>query len=44
MEHNPCYSMKTLLELCASRFCKEIGKKIFAQRRDEVMRIIFDAG
>jgi hypothetical protein len=33
--------MKTLLELCASRFYKEIGKKI---SRDEVMRNIFDAG
>jgi hypothetical protein len=35
--------MKTLLELCESRFYKEIGMKIFAQRRDEVMRSIFDA-
>jgi len=44
MERNPYYSIKTLLEFYASHFCKEIGKKIFAQRRDEVMRSIFDAG
>jgi hypothetical protein len=43
MEHNPYCLMKTLLELCESRFCKEIGRKISAQRRDEVMRRIFDA-
>jgi hypothetical protein len=36
--------MKTLMELCESHFYKEISRKIFAQRRDEVMRSIFDAG
>ncbi len=44
MECNPYYSMKTLMELCESRFYEEIGRKIFAQQRDEVMRSIFDAG
>jgi len=31
MECNPSCSMKTLLELCESHFCKEIGKKSFTQ-------------
>jgi hypothetical protein len=44
MERNPCCSMKTLLELCVLSFYKEIGRRIFAQRRDEVTRSIFDAG
>jgi hypothetical protein len=32
--------MKTLLELCGSRFYKEIGRKIYG---NEVMKNIFDA-
>jgi hypothetical protein len=44
MECNPNYLMKTLHELCESRLCKEIGKKIFGERRDDVMRNIFDVG
>jgi hypothetical protein len=36
--------MKTLHELCESRFCKEIRKKISGEQRDEVMRSIFDVG
>jgi hypothetical protein len=43
MECNPNYSMKTLRELCESRFCKEIGRKICGEQRDEVMKSIFDA-
>ncbi len=35
--------MKTLRELCESRFCKEIGRKICGEQRDEVMKSIFDA-
>jgi len=44
MERNPYYSMKTLLEFCESCFCKEIGGKIFALQKDEVMMNIFDVG
>jgi hypothetical protein len=44
MEHNPNYSMKTLHELCKSHFCKEIGKKIYGEGKDEVMKKIFDSG
>jgi hypothetical protein len=36
--------MKTLHEFCESRFYEEIGRKIFGERRDEVMRSIFDVG
>jgi len=43
MEHNPSCSMKTFHELCESWFCKEIGRKISGEQRDEVMRNIFDA-
>jgi hypothetical protein len=35
--------MKTFHEFFESQFCKEIGKKIFREQRDEVMRSIFDA-
>ncbi len=38
MERNFSCSMKTLHELCGSHFCKEIGKKIASERRDEVRR------
>jgi len=41
MQCNPNCSMKTFHELCESQFCKEIGKNIFGERRDEVMRSIF---
>jgi hypothetical protein len=34
--------MKIVLELCELGLYKEIGKKIPAQRKDEVMRNIFD--
>jgi hypothetical protein len=44
MERNPSYSMKTLDELCESRFCKGIGKKTSRERRDEDGRRIFEAG
>jgi hypothetical protein len=44
MEHNLSCSMKTLHELCESWFWEEIGWKIFGERRDEVMKNIFDAG
>jgi hypothetical protein len=43
MECNPSYSMKTLDELCESRFCKGIGKKTSGERRDEDGRRIFEA-
>jgi hypothetical protein len=36
--------MKTLLKLCESWFYKEISKRISGERRDEVMKNIFDAG
>jgi hypothetical protein len=36
--------MKMFHELCESLFCKEIGKKISGELRDEVRRTIFDAG
>jgi len=39
---NPRCSIKTLHELCESWLCKEIGKKISGERRDEIMRGIFD--
>jgi len=35
--------MKTLYELYESRFCKEIGRKIVGEQRDEVRRSIFEA-
>jgi hypothetical protein len=38
MEHNPDCSMKTIHELCESRFCEGIGKKIFGERRDGYWR------
>jgi len=44
MERNPYYPMKTLLEFCESCLCKEIGGKIFALQKDEVMMNIFDVG
>jgi hypothetical protein len=44
MEHNFNSSIKTFHELCESRFCKEIGKKIYGERKDEVRRSIFDVG
>jgi len=44
MERNPNYSMKTLDELCESRFCKGIGKKTSREQRDEDGRRIFDVG
>jgi hypothetical protein len=36
--------MKTLHELCELQFWEEIGKKIFGERRDKVMRNIFNVG
>jgi hypothetical protein len=44
MERNLDFSMKTLHELCESRFCKGIGKKIYGEQRDEDWRNIYDAG
>ncbi len=44
MEWNPSYSMKTFHGLCESRFYKEIGMKIFGERRDEDGGKIFEAG
>jgi len=35
--------MKTLHELYESRFCKEIGRNIAGEQRDEVRRSIFEA-
>jgi hypothetical protein len=42
MERNPNCSMKTFHALCESRFCNEIGKKIFGERGDEDGKSIFD--
>ncbi len=42
MENNPSCSMKTFHELCELQFCKEISRNISGERRDEVMRSIFD--
>jgi hypothetical protein len=36
--------MKTLRELYESQLYKEISRKIFGERKDEVMRSIFDVG
>jgi hypothetical protein len=44
MEHNRDYSMKTFQELCESRFCKGIGRKIYGEGRDEDWKGIYDAG
>jgi len=44
MERNPNCLMKNFHELCESWFYKEINRKIFGERRDEVMRSIFDVG
>jgi hypothetical protein len=44
MERNPNCSMKTLCELYESQFCKEIGRMISGERRDEDGRSIFDVG
>ncbi len=44
MQRNPSCLMKILHELCESQFRKEIGKKISGERRDEVMRNIFNVG
>jgi len=44
MECNPSYLMKTLHELCESQFYKKIGRKIYGEQKDEVMKSIFDVG
>jgi hypothetical protein len=44
MENNSSYSMKTFHELYELQFCKEIGKKISGEQKDEVMRSIFNVG
>jgi hypothetical protein len=44
MENNSSCSMKTFHEVCELQFCKEIGKKISGEQKDEVMRSIFDVG
>jgi len=44
MERNTNYSMKTLHELCELWLWEEIGKKIFGERKDKVMKNIFDVG
>ncbi len=44
MERNLSNSMKTFHEFHESRFCKEIGRKIVGEQRDEVKRSIFEVG
>jgi hypothetical protein len=38
MECNICSPMKTLKEICASDFLKEIGKGILGKQRDEIRK------
>jgi hypothetical protein len=43
LECNPSYPIKTLDEMCESRFGKKIGSKTFGERRDKDGRRIFEA-